>query len=54
MTKCSNCEENDKDETYYKYLRKTYCLACLEEYFHDELVDAYFDKFLEEDCQEIK
>ena len=51
--KCLNCDSKDED-IYYKYMKKIYCLACLKEYFHDELTDKYFDKFLEEECQEIK
>jgi hypothetical protein len=52
--KCCNCDLDDKDEIYYKYQKKIYCYSCLEDYFHDELLNIYFEKFVDEECQEIE
>ena len=51
---CCNCDENSKEETYYKYMKKIYCASCLEDYFYDGIAETYLDRFLEEECKEIK
>lgn len=55
MIKCANCKTIDKNMIFYKYMKKTYCMGCLEEYFIEELARGrYFDDFLESECEEIK
>lgn len=56
MTKCNNCGilKNETSEEFYKYCKKTYCYACLEEYYNDELSAFYFNEFVNIECEEIE
>ncbi len=55
MNKCANCKTTDKDMTFYKYMKKTYCIGCLEDYFIEELArGSYFEDFLSSECEEVK
>ena len=52
--KCFNCSTMDKDNRYFLHMSQVYCEDCLNDYFHDELSEEYFENFLEEDCEELE